>query len=192
MSGFKNVIKRYKNTLNMRYEAAMPNRNRKVRTCSYSQDPNDELAVDAVKIRNAVRQQLQNDPLAANVIKQKVVNVVGGGIHPLPRVKLKNGEDAALVNKLILSEYKEWAKSPEVTGQKSLNECVRAVCQSAYRDGDAGLVLHSVDDARVVPYQLELIESDRIPHSLTDRKKSIVQGIKIDEFGRPTGYAIRK
>lgn len=186
-----NKAKRYK-SLDMRYEAAMPNRNRKVRTCNYSQDPNDELAHDAVKIRNSVRQQLQNDPLAANVIKQKVVNVVGGGINPLPRVKLKNGEDAAQVNSLILNEYKEWAKNPEVTGQKSFNECIRAVCHSAYRDGDAGLVLHAVDDAKVVPFKLELIESDRVPHSLTDQKKRVVQGVRIDQFGKPTGYAIQE
>ena len=53
-------------------------------------------------------------------------------------------------------------------------------------------MLHSTDDAKVVPFQLELIESDRFPHRLTDESKNIVQGVRIDAFGRPTGYAVQK
>jgi len=185
-----NTNKRYR-SFDMRYDAAQPNRNRKTRTASSPVNPNDEVGADAVKIRHEVREQLQNDPLAANVIKQKVVNVVGGGINPLPRVKLKTGEDATQVNDLILKEYREWTKSPEVTGQKSFNECVRAICHSAYRDGDAGLIMHGVEDAPVVPFKLELVESDRIPHTLTDESKRLVQGVRIDRFGRPTGYAVQ-
>jgi lambda family phage portal protein len=71
------------------------------------------------------------------------------------------------------------------------------MARSWLRDGDVfGQQLMGpvamLDHGTVLPYSLEALEADFVPLDLNDQKRSIVQGVEVNAWGRPRAYWVYK
>lgn len=173
------------------YEAAEPSRYRKTRNDRRSANAQNDRA--AQPIRSTARHLDENFDIASGVLDVLIANTVGTGIQPEPQVMLKSGETADDLNRELLKLFDDWRFKPEVTWQHDYYSAQRLVARSWLRDGECfgnrltGTV-PGLDHGTIVPYSLELLESDFVPLDLTDRARGIVQGVETNAWGRPRAY----
>lgn len=174
------------------YESAEPSRLRKGKPDNRS---GDALTYKAgSRLRGYARVQEQNYDLAEGVLATLVDNVIGPdgiSIEPLP--KNKDGKPNKALAKEISELYKDWKLKPEVTGEYTWAAAERMMGRAWFRDGEF-LVQH-VEGLRAdlnhntrVPYSIELIEADLLPHDLENQSKRITQGVERNAWGRPVAY----
>jgi lambda family phage portal protein len=177
------------------YEAAQASRLHKKRL--NATDPDDVVKPAAETLRDSARSFEQNYDIAKGVLNVLVANIVGEGIDSRPQVKFEDGSLAVDVNKDLMKHRKNWQLDPEVTGDFDEASMQRITCKSWVRDGEvfAQLLVGNIRALKhntLVPFSIELIESDRIPIDLEDEKKGIVQGIQKNVWGRATNYFVYK
>lgn len=177
------------------YEAAEPSRYHRQRRDARSANLQNERS--AVSIREQARHLDNNFDIASGALDTLVSNTIGSGISPEPQVRLKNGEPADAVNKLILDLWDDWIHMPEVSRQHDYYSLQQLVARSWFRDGEVftqrilGPVA-GLEHGTSVPYSLEALEADFVPFDLNDQERGIVQGIQLDAWGRPRAYRCYK
>lgn len=173
------------------YEAAEPSRQRKFRRDRGG--PNTQVKRGAVPIRTQTRHLDQNHDIARGIIHTLVANTVGPngiGIEPQPRrVDGTIHEEYAAA---LREGWRDWCRKPEVTHRLHWARACRMVARTWFRDGEcfAQELIGNVpllDHGTRVPYSLELLEPDLIPHDY-DNGADIRQGCEINAWGRPRAW----
>ncbi len=177
------------------YEAASPSRTRKARSDRTSANAENQRSAESLRIQ--ARHLEENLDIATGALDVLVNNVVGAGIQPEPQVKLRNGEPAEDINRELLRLFDDWMYNPEVTWQWDYYSLQRLAARSWFRDGEVfGQRLIGpvalLDHGTVVPYSLELLESDYVPYSIVDAPRGVIQGIELNAWGRPRFYYVYK
>jgi lambda family phage portal protein len=175
------------------YEAASPNRLRKGRTAPGT--GNLSVGRGGRNLREQARYYEQNFDIARGVLADLVLKTVGPtGIACEPQPRTEAGDIHDEFASQILELWKDWCRNPEVTFQHDWPSCQRLLARSWLRDGDvfAQMVqgtVKAINHGTTVPFSIEMIEADLVPleYSLPP---SIVQGVEVNEWGRPTGYWI--
>jgi lambda family phage portal protein len=177
------------------YEAAEPSRYRKTRTDKRSANAQNLRALQP--IRAIARHLDENFDIASGILDVLVANTVGTGIQPEPQIMLKDGTPAAELNRELLKLFDDWRFRPEVTWTHEYFASQRMMARSWFRDGEcfANRITGTVpglDHGTIVPYSLELLEADLVPHDLNDQVRGITQGIETSAWGRPRAYFVYK
>lgn len=175
------------------YEGAQSSRTRILSSVSGS--PNQLTQQSAVKLRNEARYLERNYDLARGALDVLVANIVGTGVRPEPQIRLRNGDMATDINEELSALWEDWAHKPEVTWMHDLYGMQRLACRAWLRDGEVfGQMIqgrkNGLDHGTRVPFSIELIESDWIPYQVNET--NVVQGIAVNEWGRPQGYWVHK
>lgn len=177
------------------YEVGESSRLRKSRTDKGS--ANAQNLRSATKLRILARHMEENLDIANGALDVLVANTVGRGIRPEPQVRDKGGQPLKEVNDQLLKLFEDWRFKPEVTQCFDYFEAQRLAARSWFRDGEmlAQLLTGPVaglDHGTVVPFSLELLESDFLPYDLNDDAKGIVQGIEVNNWRRPRAFHLYK
>lgn len=178
------------------YEAAQPTRMRKFR--KDNQSPNQLVQKGAVAVRNQARYLQRNHDIIRGIIRTMVNNIVGAngiGIEPQPR--RMNGEIHEEYATALREAWRDWCIKPEVTQTHTWSSAQRLLASTWLRDGEVftqqliGPVA-SLDHGTIVPYSIELIEPDLLPHEFDDPGKRIRQSIERNNWGRRVAYWVYK
>ncbi len=177
------------------YEAGQSTRLRK-----FSRDKNSAntlVKAYAGPVRDQARYLDRNHDLsrgALNVLVNNIIGPSGIGIEPQPRRKTGGSihEDLAL---MLQNLWRDWSRYPEVTYQLNWPSVQRVACRTWLRDGEAfAQVLEgsvpNLDHRTRVPFSLELLEPDMVPHDLNEDNQQ--QGIILNGWGQPVGYRVYK
>ncbi|MEN6539437.1 MAG: phage portal protein [Mizugakiibacter sp.] len=177
------------------YEAGTSTRLRK-----FSRDKssgNTLIKAYAPSVRDQARNLDRNHDLsrgALNVLVNNIVGPSGIGVEPQPRRKTDGSihEDLA---KQLAGLWKDWCRFPEVTQQLSWASVQRLACRTWLRDGETfaqellGAVA-TLDHRTKVPYSIELLEPDMVPHDLSESGQ--IQGIVVNAWGQKIAYRVYK
>lgn len=125
--------------------------------------------------------------------------VIGAhGIHVEPQPLDHEGNLHADFASQIAARWAEWSVRPEVTGTFTRPEAERLLLRSALRDGEVFTQLirgnvPGLQHGTSVPFSLEMLEADFVPHNLNSTAgQQVRQGIIVNAWGRPTGYKVYK
>lgn len=178
------------------YEAADPSRLR--RSAREYGSGNAAVQMSLSTLRANARHLERNHDLVRGALNALVQNTIGAaGITVEPQPRTVTGEiDESLATQLERL-WRDWCKRPEVTWTHDWASAQRILARSWYRDGEAlvqelpGAVAY-LDHGTMVPYSLELIESDLLPVDFDDAARNILQGVECNAWGRPIGYHLYK
>lgn len=142
----------------------------------------------------------ENSDLAVGVFNDLQDNIVGSGINVEPMIRLPSGELAVDQNASVRRLWELWGRKPEASQVIPWGEVQRLACRSWLRDGDlfCQLVINSrsYQYPTVVPFGLELLESDMVPFDLTMSQirngddSRIIHGIEHDGWNRVKAYHV--
>lgn len=148
-------------------------------------------------LREQARYLEENHDLVNGILTTLVNNTIGPEgitVEPLPR--RKDGTVDRDFSDELSSLYEDWSKRPEVTGEFTRAGMERILARSLYRDGEV-FAHHLIGRKRglqhgtVVPYSVELLESDMVPYDHPDSVDSNhYNGIIKNQWGQPTGYLV--
>lgn len=158
---------------------------------------NHIVGMDAKQLRDSARALCRDYDVARNGLNVLVQNTVGSGIDVMPAPRRKGGTvDRALAQQLR-DLWDEWWDRPEVTRQHDFGKCQQLLAASWFRDGEAfwqqllGQVSY-LEHGTDVPFSLELLEADLVPLDLTDKGRSIMQGVERNAWGRVVAFHVFK
>lgn len=178
------------------YEAARETRFRK-----FHRDgghPDSLVTASAVKLRNQARFLERNHDLTRGALKTLTHNVIGAnGIMVEPQPRRADGTVDETLARELARLWKNWCEAPEVTGRLNFAAAQRMMFRARVRDGEAFAQqlpgpVRGLDHGTLVPYSLELLESDFVPLDHDDPAKRIRQGVQVNAWGRATGYVVYK
>lgn len=177
------------------YEGAESNRFRTLTARASSPDENNRP--DIATLREQARKLDDNYDVAGCALDTFVNNIVGTGIVPDPMVKNLDGKPASEFNDELRRLHKDWIKNPEVTKEYDYYSMQRLLCRSFGRDGEVFMQylegsVPGLNHQTVVPFSVEPLEADYVPHDLDDTAKRITQGIQKNAWGEPINYFVYK
>lgn len=178
------------------YEAAQSSRLRKF---SRNKASGNALAkAYAGPLRDQARNLDRNHDIARGILTTLVNNTVGPNgitVEPQP-IRMADGRIHDELARILTRLWADWCKRPEVTFQMNFAKAQRMACRAWLRDGEifaqrirgpvAGL-----DHRTKVPYSLELLESDMVPHDVEDGAR-VQQGIELNTWGQAVSYRVYK
>jgi lambda family phage portal protein len=177
------------------HEATRPTRQRRLAVEQGS--ANRIVTQDAAQLRASARAACRDHDVAKRALSLLVQNTVGSGIdvQPTPR---KAGErvDRAIAQALR-DLWDDFWDRPEVTWQHDFGKCQQLLAGSWFRDGEcywqqlSGPVA-SLEHGTIVPFSIELLESDLVPLDLDDDNRNILQGVERNGWGRHVAYHVYK
>ncbi|MFV0400990.1 MAG: phage portal protein [Oscillospiraceae bacterium] len=141
-------------------------------------------------IRARARDLERNSDIANSIISAWVRNVVGRGFT----LQVKTDDES--INTQIEKLWRRWCKSRncDVNGVQTFHELIRTAVQRKYVDG--GILIAKVyTSAGVLPFQLQLIEVDELDTGAMKshfKGHTVVDGVEINQFGKPVGYHIKQ
>lgn len=194
MSGVRRALARRTFASLTGYESAQPSRKRRFHQNTRSGDALSRVA--AQPIRNQARWLDRNSDVARGGLDKLVDFTVGpNGIMVEPQPKGRDGSTHQDFAADLARDWTEYCKRPEVTWQFDWSGTCRVVARTAYRDGEDLAQMISgprIDQAYStdVPFALELLEPDFLPHEYDDYGQNIRQAIQRNNWGRPTGYYV--
>lgn len=163
----------------------------------YHLPPPQSLSEDAElhqaypQLRNWARHLAGNSSLIIAVLGSRVSNIIGTGLVYEPLVRNRRGELLTKFNADIRRFHKRWRRSPDITGELSGGEMERLLCRAWDTDGEVFL-RQVIRRSPIIPYRVQVIESDLVPYSLFGANKQIIQGVEKDDWGRPLRYHVYK
>ncbi len=178
------------------YEAAKPSKQRQKRMDNSS--PNALTGQGAAALRANARYLERNHDLSRGALRVLVNNVVGpNGIGVEPQPRRADGTIHAEYAAALREAYRDWQRSPEVTGKYHWALAQRLMAYTWLRDGESmaqQLVgpVPFLDHRTRVPFSLELFEPDFVPLDFDDPGRGVHQGIQSNAWGRATGYWVYK
>lgn len=137
-----------------------------------------EREYDRRDLVDRARQLERNSVLAEGMLSRSTEAVVGNGFG----LQAKSADE--VWNKDVEAKWKAWCESgADVRGLCSFGELLALVFRSFLRDGDVGAVLLSTGQIRVV-------ESDEIASPTGYLRPNMVDGVELNESGRPIAYHV--
>lgn len=193
-AGLKRARARYMLNALAGYEASEPSRKRRFHRNTMAGDALSR--VSAVSLRNQARHLERNSDVASGALDRLTDFVVGpNGITVEPQPRKLNGDIHDGIAEELERAYEKWSEWPEVTWTHNRASMERLTCRTSYRDGEslgqlvegpqAGLQ-HGSD----VPFSIEMMEADFLPHDLDDLGGNIRQGLERNTWGRPVAYHV--
>lgn len=158
-----------------------------------------EIRSSLTALRGRAR-ALDRDSAYAKRAKRIVVNnVVGAGVGMQGNVRSVRNKTQVAINKAIEEAWREWFEDPRYChtgGELAAGEFERAVMGEVFEAGEVFIRQHfdSFGGSRI-PYALELIESERVPHGIQPEALSptgnVRMGVEVDRYHRPGAYWVR-
>lgn len=176
-----------------RYQAGEPSRYHVAPPQSRSAD--SEFSAAGRTLRDWARHLADNSSVVNAVFSSRVSNAIGSGLSYEPLVRNRKGDLLTDLNDSIRRIHTRWSKAPDVTGEYSRQELERLVWRTWDMDGECFIrrVMRRLPtDSQAIPYQLQLLDTDWIPHNLTQNKNGllIIHGIEKDQWGKPLQYYV--
>lgn len=175
------------------YEASEASRKRRFHTNTMS---GDQLArAGAVALRNQARHLERNHDIARGILDKAVDFTIGSTgimVEPQPRILGTEKIHDAFAEQLERA-WAKWSEWPEVTWTHDRAASERLVARTWYRDGEGlGQMVSGprtdLEYGSDVPFAVELIEPDLLPHDLDDLSIGLRQGVERNSWGRPRAY----
>jgi lambda family phage portal protein len=140
-------------------------------------------------LRAKGRDAIRNNPYASKALNTIVSNTVGHGI--VPNIKGKS----SLQTKRLQDAWKEWAETSlcDVTGLHNFYGLQSLALRSTVESGE----ILTIKEINSKGMQLRLLESDYIVSSkesslLKATDDQLIQGVRVDKFGRVVSYILYK
>lgn len=159
-------------------------------TTSQNQETYEGLTVVRARSRDLCR----NAPYARRARSIIVNNVIGSGIGLQCKLKNRLGRPAEKVNEAIEEAWQRWCRAEFCTvgGIIPFADLERLLMAETFEAGEMFVRERFEDRGSGIPYCLEPVESERVPHevpySITTKKNTL--GVDVDEFFRPQAYWI--
>jgi hypothetical protein len=161
---------------------------------------NAEIRFDLQTLRNSARSLSRDNSHVRGIKRTFRVNVIGSrGIQPRPQIKQLSGDGLdERRNTILLEEYNKWCRkdSCDVSGRNSFLSFQLHVPAALIDSGEVffRIVRGQRFGRSTVPLALEMIEADQVDveyNALSERPgHRWVMGIEVDQWNRPTRYAI--
>ncbi len=178
------------------YEAARPGRTRRMGL--ESRGPDIVNTESAESMRSQARHLDENYDLITGAIDTLVMRTVGPkGIMVEPMAKDKSGQLHKEFNRQLNELHRNWWSRPDVTGELSGAMCEQLAARTWIRDGEefTQMVMGSKPGLQMsadVPFWIELLEPDLVPHIFEDKNSKVFQGVKKNAWRRPVAYYVYK
>lgn len=155
-----------------------------------------EIRSSLTNLRARSRQLCRDTPYAKRARVLVVNNVIGSGIGLQAQVKSSRSELRKSVNDAIEHAWKRWACAEycHTGGTLHFSDFERALVSEVFEAGEVFVRMHmTAFGGSDIPFALELIESERVPHEFqtfatADRAR---MGIEVDQYFRPLRYWVR-
>lgn len=155
----------------------------------------DEVRLGAVKLRARARELARNNPVIRNYLRLMLNNVLGHEgpkLYPMLRVgDTPDGDLDKERNDVAEAAWCEWCRRPTRDGVGTFLTFQRTALRQLAREGEAIVRMHRSFRRNPFGFAVELIDPDWLDTDLnTERRngRQIVQGIEIDDDGRPVAY----
>lgn len=145
-----------------------------------------EIAPQNARLRNRARDLVRNNPWAANAVKVLASNIVGPGIVPRTYPDSKRRTLARKVNDL----WWQWNLTADARGRTDFYGLQTQIVRTLVESGEV-LVRRRMAPGLVVPFQLEVMECDRLDSGRDGTRDGggwISQGIEYDAAGQRAAY----
>ncbi|WP_261865749.1 phage portal protein [Pectobacterium carotovorum] len=178
------------------YEASMPTRTHKAKR--ENRNANQLTQFGGRSLREQARWLDNNHDLVIGILDKLEERIVGAkGFIVEPQPLMKDGKIAEEFASQIRALWGEWSISPDVTGQYTRPVLERLMVRTWLRDGEvfAQLVQGSatgLTPVAGVPFWLEALEPDFVPLDRTEQSQKLLQGVYLNDWGRPTKYMVYK
>lgn len=170
-----------------KYDAAVYNSKRTGRVARESGNLLVQQGSD--RLTGYARDREQNSPLTRSFVLNAANNVVGSkGLDFEPMPKRLDGSDHKEFKKILLNGFKRCTKRIDVRRDMSFAMLQVKLYWRAYIDGEVFVRHIWGNTGGLIPYSVELIETDRCPLIYTESGSNIYQGIQVDSFGKPINY----
>jgi len=171
------------------YEAGRPSPYHMAPPSSVSQDA--ELANANPTLRDWSRHLAANSSVVTAVLDSRVANGIGTGLVYEPLVRDRQGNLLTEFNAQIRRLLDRWRRMPDVTGELSGGELERLLWRAWDTDGEVFVRQVILRDQRaVLPYRVQVVESDLVPFSWVTDARQVIHGVEKDDWGRPVRYHI--
>lgn len=143
------------------------------------------------KVRDYARYLDENSDIAIGILDTLADQVAP--VEPEPMVVDLEGRPVARLNDALAELWQLWTRSADVTAAFPWGEYKRITARAWLRDGDVFTrhlrgAVRGVVHRSPVPYALQLLEADYCPVWMTDELTGAVQGVRLNRWGRRTGY----
>ena len=176
-----------------RYEAGQPSRYHA--NPPNSRSPDAEYSIAGRTLRDWARHLADNSSIVTAILSSRVTDAIGTGLTYEPLVRDRKGKLLDDLNDKLRKIHTDWSRAPDVTGEYSRQELERLAWRTWDLDGECFIrrvIRRRLTNKRALPYQLQILDADWIPHNLTQDRNGelIVHGIQKDEWGAPIRYYI--
>lgn len=178
------------------YEAAEVTRMRKFSRISTGPNTSTRNAIQS--LREQSRWLDQSHDLVNGILDTFVNNTIGpNGIQIEPQPKNAQGEIESDFAQQILMLWRDWSRKPETRHMHDRGCAERLAALTWARDGEC-FAQHisgqrpQLDHGTEVPYSIELLDPEMVPHDYEDSSRNVVQGVLLNEWGRPRTYYVYK
>lgn len=140
------------------------------------------------------REAAWNKAHAKKFIRLCKNNIVGpSGVQVSPTVSLADNKPDDLARTALKKAFEMWGDDPEVTGQLSWLDLQNTILRTLVSDGEVFVRRLKGKKYGKYRYQLQLIDSTRIPIKLKKELPNgnkVFAGIEYTPFGRPVAYYV--
>lgn len=153
----------------------------------------NKLRVERNLMLSRARDLERNSDVAEAIIDAFERNVVGAGLTLQAKVP-KSVPGADQINQKIEKLWREFSKAEncDITATQSLEEIEEMLVRRYVVDGGILIVKVFTDDKRF-PFKLQVREVDELdPLTTSFGRNRVVDGIEINQFGRPVAYHFKK
>jgi len=155
-----------------------------------------EIRSSLTNLRARSRQLSRDNPYAKRLRVLTMNNIIGSGIGLQAQVKASRTNLRKSVNDAIEDAWWRWscAEYCHTGGTLNFPDFERALVSEMFEAGEAFVRMHmSAFGGSDIPFALELIESERVPHEFQsiatgDRAR---MGVEVDQYFRPIRYWVR-
>lgn len=148
-------------------------------------------------IRAKARDLERNSDIAEGLINAYERNVIGTGIRPQAKVRKEDNQENDELNNQIEELWNEWtrARNCDITAQQSFYEMQSMAIRRLIVDG--GMIFIKVyTNSGILPFSLQAKEVDDLDTSINryggDRENRVVEGIELDQYGKPVAYYFKQ